>query len=225
MIKELPSQKKVNDCWTNIGIQGNATCPELKQLIHCRNCPAYATAAVILFEREVPPEYIAEWTLHLSKKKEIDVPGLLSVLVFRISQEWYALETRYVREITEEHVVHHIPHCKTNFIKGLVNIHGKIQICFSFGDLIETDAAATEQLVKNNFKRMVVAEWNGAVWVFSVDELYGIQRFNLDDMRKAPETVIKSNRTYTRGVFNWQGKHAGYLDHELLFTALKKCLL
>ena len=29
-------------CWNQIGVQGDATCPELPKVVHCRNCPVYA---------------------------------------------------------------------------------------------------------------------------------------------------------------------------------------
>jgi Magnesium chelatase, subunit ChlI len=30
------------DCWNQIGVFGDGTCPELAKVIHCRNCPVYA---------------------------------------------------------------------------------------------------------------------------------------------------------------------------------------
>jgi len=35
----------VNACWTTIGVRGDASCPELKQHVHCRNCPVYSAGA------------------------------------------------------------------------------------------------------------------------------------------------------------------------------------
>src|SRR4029077_5730556 len=29
----------VDDCWNRIGVRGDASCPELKHHVHCRNCP------------------------------------------------------------------------------------------------------------------------------------------------------------------------------------------
>jgi Magnesium chelatase, subunit ChlI len=37
---ELPRER--NDCWNQIGVFGDGTCPELAKVIHCRNCPVYA---------------------------------------------------------------------------------------------------------------------------------------------------------------------------------------
>ena len=35
----------INDCWNRIGVRGDASCPELEQHVHCRNCPVYSAAA------------------------------------------------------------------------------------------------------------------------------------------------------------------------------------
>ena len=43
----------VNACWDRIGVQGDASCPELKQHVHCRNCPVYSAGAMQLLDREM----------------------------------------------------------------------------------------------------------------------------------------------------------------------------
>src|SRR4030095_4038577 len=42
-------------CWSQVGIWGNRSCPELQQHVHCRNCPAYAEAAVLMVVGPVAP--------------------------------------------------------------------------------------------------------------------------------------------------------------------------
>ena len=40
-----PDRAIVNDCWNRIGVRGDRSCPELKQYVHCRNCPVYSAGA------------------------------------------------------------------------------------------------------------------------------------------------------------------------------------
>ncbi|MEM7650108.1 MAG: chemotaxis protein CheW, partial [Cyanobacteria bacterium P01_A01_bin.70] len=33
-----------HDCWNQIGVRGDRTCPTLETVIHCHNCPVYSQA-------------------------------------------------------------------------------------------------------------------------------------------------------------------------------------
>src|SRR5271166_6523855 len=96
---------KVNDCWNRIGTSGDGSCPELQTHIHCRNCPVFASAARTFFDRSAPANYLAEWTQWLAgspaaggyesaKSGSLDERErdreLISVLIFRLGQEWLA---------------------------------------------------------------------------------------------------------------------------------------
>ena len=50
----------VNACWTTIGVRGDGSCPELKQYVHCRNCPVYSAGAMQVLESEAPVDDLAE---------------------------------------------------------------------------------------------------------------------------------------------------------------------
>jgi chemotaxis-related protein WspD len=57
-----------------------------------------------------------------------------------------------------------------------------------------------------------------------VDEVFGIHRFHLDEMKEPPATISKSALTYTQGVFAWRERSVGFLDADLLFSALNPAL-
>ena len=63
------STAAINDCWNRIGVRGDASCPELKQYGHCRNCPVFASAALTLLDRELPAGYAAEWMGYIAQKR------------------------------------------------------------------------------------------------------------------------------------------------------------
>ncbi len=79
------------------------------------------------------------------------------------------------------------------------------------------------------YKRLVVVEREGSLWVFPVDEIYGVQRFSVQDLHPAPVVVSKAAHSYTQGVFDWQTNqaryHVNYLDDELLFHTLNRRVL
>ena len=56
---------------------------------------------------------------------DADVTECTSLLLFRIADEWYAVESGDVREIFQDYVVTPIP-CVPGFILGVVNVRGEI---------------------------------------------------------------------------------------------------
>ena len=58
------------NCWNRIGTSGDRSCPELEQHVHCRNCPVFASAARVFFDRPAPEGYLAEWTQWLASTEQ-----------------------------------------------------------------------------------------------------------------------------------------------------------
>ncbi len=216
------------DCWNQIGVMGDATCPELQSVVHCRNCPVYAAGGRHLLERESPAEYLREWTRVLAEEKEdADVAGTISVLIFRLGMEWLALTTQVCKEVAEMRRIHTLPHRSGRILLGLVNIRGEIQMCVSMRGLLGLEEAddPNQTMSQRAYKRLIVIERGREGWVFPVDEVYGIHRFHPDVLQDVPVTVAKAAATYTQGVIDCQEKHVGHLDDELVFSALKREVL
>uniref|UniRef100_A0ACD5GP87 Uncharacterized protein n=1 Tax=Desertifilum tharense IPPAS B-1220 TaxID=1781255 RepID=A0ACD5GP87_9CYAN len=74
------------DCWQQIGVQGDRSCPQLDIYIHCRNCPVYTSAGRALLEREVPADYLAERTELLTQVKLEEAVDSLSLCIFRLGE-------------------------------------------------------------------------------------------------------------------------------------------
>ena len=72
--------------------------------------------------------------------------------------------------------------------------------------------------------RFIVLRVEENVFVMPVDEVYGVIRFNIGELRDTPSTVAHAAATYTRAVLPWQNSLVGYIDHELLIFTLNRSL-
>ncbi|MCC5669299.1 chemotaxis protein CheW [Nostoc sp. CHAB 5784] len=224
------------NCWNQIGITGDRSCPELKTHIHCQNCPVYSWAGRSLLEREAPQEYIDEWTNLLSKEKsekslevghQIVSIKTITVGIFRLQQEWLALSAQLIKEVMPISTIHTLPHRSNNIFLGLVSLRGEVQICISLKEFlgIETADGDRQKISPVIYERMVVVEKFGNPWVFPVDEICGMHRIHPMELTNVPATLSKMPENYTQGLFNWKNQKVGYLDDELLFYALSKKVL
>lgn len=220
---DVPGQ--ICDCWNTIGVEGNATCRELPKFIHCRNCPVYSAAGLQLLDRPLPMEYRREWTEHFAREKKLSAPARISVVVFRIGQEWLALPTPAFQEVAERRTIHTIPHRQRGVVLGLVNIRGELLICASLGRLLGSDSDAASGQTRPVFDRLLVANCDGSRLAFPVDEVHGVLRFQQDQLKEPPATVARSTLTYTRGILSWHDRTVGLLDADRLFAALNRRLM
>ena len=215
---------EVRPCWNEIGAQGNATCPELLKIIHCRNCPIYSQAAVQLLDRPLLPDYRREWTERYAQPRQLAAPSRASVLLFRINAEWLALPTQAFQEVAEHRRVHSLPHRRQGLVLGLVNIRGELLICVSVGHLLGVERVPAAKMPRRSYDRLLVANWDGNRLVFPADEVCGIHRFQRSELQEPPATLATSNPTYTQGLVSWQGKAVGLLDADRLFAAFNRSL-
>ena len=214
----------LDDCWSRIGINGDASCPELKKHVHCRNCPVYAAAGAQLLERSISASYRQEWSLHFARPKTKPVPGAVSVVLFRIGPEWLALPTSAFQEVAEKRKVHSIPHRRRSTLLGLVNVRGELVVCVSLAAILSLKRSAPTDEGRAVYERLLVASWDSQRVAFPVDEVHGVLKFEPDQMREPPATLSRSGTSYTRGILPWEGRLAMCLDADLLFPALSNSL-
>ena len=237
----------VEYCWNEIGVSGDSSCPELKTVIHCRNCPAYQAAGRTLLQREFPQGYVEEWTNILAQdwqhtlskaeenrsslvKKESVDDEIIGLIIFRVSQEWLALPAWVIKEITHVHPVHTLPHRSNHVFAGIVNIRGEILMCILLRNLLSlspADLKNQNKHIKDNsvivpviYERMIVIEIQSNRWVFPVDEILGVYRFSSKQLHDTPVVISKTPDTYTKKIFTVEGKNVNYLDYELVFYEL-----
>jgi chemotaxis-related protein WspD len=215
---------EIRACWNEIGVYGNATCKELQQVVHCRNCPIYSKAGVQLLDRPLPPEYRRAWSGHFAQARKLASPAKHSALLFRISSEWLALPTPAFQEVAERRPVHSLPHRRQGIALGLVNVRGELLICVSLGHLLGLARGPLRETPRTTYDRLLVAKWDGHRFVFPADEVRGILRFHTAELHEPPATLAKSKLSYTKGILHWQDRTIGLLDADLLFSSLNRSL-
>jgi len=213
---------KVDNCWKRIGVWGNKECTELPHCLHCRNCEVYSRAGRRLLDRALPPNYVREWTKLLAAPEEKPLPGRISLLIFRLGPEWFALTTSLLVEVMETQDVHSIPHRGNPVLLGLINVRGEIRLCVSIGKLlgVDKDFTATETGSTRKKTRMLLASMNGEYLAFHVSEACGIHRYHPSELQSLPATLSKEASAYSKGLLYWEDHHVAVLDGNILFEKL-----
>ncbi|HEX3800547.1 MAG TPA: chemotaxis protein CheW [Verrucomicrobiae bacterium] len=210
------------DCWNKIGVAGDSSCEHLPGVGHCRNCAVYAGAGAQLLDRELPANYRREWTEHVSREKIHSTPGKNSVVIFRVGHEWLALPTRNFQEVAERRRVHSLPHRRHGIVLGLINVRGELLLCVALGRLLGIER--TNEKIHSIQHRLVIAEWQGTILTFPVDEIHGIHRYHAEELKPPPVMVARANPGFATGLLAWRDKWVGCLDAELLFSTLNRSL-
>lgn len=223
------SQNKINDCWNKIGVWGDKKnpCPKLVDVIHCRNCAVYSAAGRAVLERSIPDEYENNWAKIYSESKKEKISGTESITIFRLGNEWLALPTNIIEEITNISAIHSLPHNRSTILKGLMNLRGQMNICVSLGQLlgIEQPHEHTTNTARNRiYERMIAVYHNKSRYVFLVSEVKSTYRIAPGELKEPPSTLSHAKGTFTKGILSWEEKDVACLDAELLFYTLDKKL-
>lgn len=232
MIRNMTdSNIKIDDCWNKIGVWGRVRphCPELEKIIHCANCKVYSAAARQLLDRDISPEYMRERAETLAQSKpEAKQHNAISIVVFRIGEEWLGLPTHVFQEVLAFRSVHGIPHRRGKILRGLVNIRGELQLCVSLGQLLNIKKGEIQgtNISKGIYERMMVVVKDGIRYAFPVGEVRGIRRYSTKELLDSPATVTHDARDYLYGMVLWkegdEERHIGCLNEALLFPALER---
>ena len=223
---EFTRSGKLNDCWNKIGVWGNRECGELKKVTHCRNCIVYSSAAAQLLGAELPEGYLDRWTTHFATPPIVEDRQVRTALILRIGAELLALSPSCLQEIAEGRPIHSVPQRRSSFLLGVANIRGELLICVALDRLLGLENKQPEKSPsqRSPYRRLVVAGREGSRFVFPVDEVHGIHRFNPKDLKEVPSTVAKAQITCLRGILLWQNKSVGCLDDQLLLLTLNRSL-
>lgn len=217
------------ECWRIIGVAGDRSCPELEAFVHCRNCPVLAEAARGFFDRDAPEGYLDAWRTILEEPAEPTDTADTSVLVFRVDQEWLALPTAVLVEVTPARALHTVPHRAGTALAGLVNIRGQLQLCMSLHRVLglkggPADAETADARSDEGTRRLVVVERSTPqgveCWVLGVDDVAGVHRVGRSDLRPVPSTVGQAAGRCSSAIFGWHDRNVALLDEARLFDIL-----
>lgn len=240
------SATTIQDCWNQVGVQGNKSCPELQQHVHCRNCPKFELGAHALLNRVPPTGYIEEWTKLLARPKETEAGFTDTAFVFRIGPEWLALSARLCVEIVAMRPIQRVPHRSDRMFIGLASVRGELLLCFSLANLLGLEPASRLEpafrlepasrlepaaelsgaaiAATKVMPRLLVARKDRFAVALPVDEVMGLHQFHRDALQPIPATVAHAVPQFSRGMLAANGRKIGLLDDELVFHALAKVL-
>jgi chemotaxis-related protein WspD len=214
----------IQACWTTIGVRGDASCPELKQYVHCRNCPVYSAGAMQLLDGDLPLDDLARWTSQIAQPKAVKELNTQSIVIFRVGSEWLGLPTPCVTEVANLLPIHALPHRPSGVVLGLASVHGELLICVSLGHMLglEPSAEAHQKVRRTLQRRLLVIRRDQVRAVCPVDEVHGIHRFHPRELKEVPATVARATSTYSKALLSWRDRSVGLLDDELLFHTVKR---
>ncbi len=218
----------MNDfCWKKIGIEGDRSCPELKEQGHCRDCAAFSQQGRTLLNREASDDYLDEWIALLARERETVSRDLKTVQVFRLMSEWLALPARCWVEVLGMRPVRPIPHRSNQVLLGMVSVRGEIHLCVSLSNLlgIEKDEAVNDGESRAVTPRLCVVKRDNVSWVFPADEVHGLISYSENHVEGVPSTLTKSFQKYSHGMLDVAGRKFGLLDETSVFDALSRSVV
>jgi chemotaxis-related protein WspD len=218
------SAKTDPKCWKRIGVWGTERprCPDLERVIHCRNCEVFTRAGRDFLDRDLPDAFKEKWAVIMAAEKEDDERETVAIVIFRIGEEWMALDAHLFSEIIEPERTHTIPGRSNRVFLGIVSVHGEIHLCVSLGALLELEEEQGKGSEKEVCAHMIVVKKDGDPWVFPVDEVHGVHRLSPNAVENVPVAVSRSHSAFTKGIFQWKEKSVALLDDDLLFYRLAR---
>jgi chemotaxis-related protein WspD len=213
-MKPIASTVKPGDpaCWRAIGVRGDRSCSELVEHIHCRNCPRFAEAAQSLLDREQTEflvgdaAYDTQAIAHAQDRQQ-----RRSLLVFALGTELFALDQKWVAEISHVQTATRIAHRTTGLLEGVVNVRGDLYLRLALDRLLHVQGAAASlaagtsggKVSSRNSPRLIIVRdrnapetplslaTNGNAWTFAATHVLGLEEVNASRFEAPPAAMPK----------------------------------
>nr|WP_315594610.1 chemotaxis protein CheW [uncultured Cupriavidus sp.] len=213
----------VDDCWRRIGTGGDRSCPQLATYLRCRNCPVYTQAAVTVLDslalNSVPD--VSAYAGNDDDTLEADRRTGQSLLIFRVGDEWLALPTAVLGEVTAPATVHSLPHRRHAALVGVAAVRGTLLTCVSLALLFGGTSAELDNAQAARF--LILGQGRNAI-ALPVAEVAGVEHIPRRALLPLPATLARASARYTQALFEHEQRSVGLLDADLLRQALSRSL-
>ncbi|PLP96666.1 chemotaxis protein CheW [Cupriavidus pauculus] len=209
----------VDDCWRRIGTGGDRSCPKLKDCLRCRNCPVYAQAAVTVLDSLSTGSLWDSTIDNAAGDVGLDRAAGQSLLIFRVGDEWLALPTAALGEITAPVPVHSLPHRRHAALIGVAAVRGVLLTCVSLALLFGAPEGAGQQTTRC----LILGQGRNAI-ALPVAEVAGVEHVPHHALLPLPATLTRASSRYTQALFEHASHSVGLLDADLLRQALSRSL-
>ena len=119
---------------------------------------------------------------------------LLEVLEFRLAQEHYALETRYVQEVHPLKELTPLP-CTPPFVLGIVNVRGRILPVLDLKKFFDLPEKGLTDL-----HRIILVRGNDLELGLLADVIVGVRSIPADSLQPSLPTLTGVRSDYLKGV-------------------------
>lgn len=119
---------------------------------------------------------------------------LVEVLEFRLAHERYAVETRYVREVSPLVDLTRVP-CTPPFVIGVVNVRGRVVPVIDLKKLFDLPEQGLTDL-----HRVILLEGNGLELGLLADIIVDVRAVPAESVRTSVATLTGIREEYLRGV-------------------------
>ena len=148
-------------------------------------------------------------TLAREAKEKGAVEESIKVLEFQLSDEKYAIETGYIREVLPLKELTPLP-CTPPFVLGIINVRGKILSVIDIKRFFELPEKGFTQL-----NRVIFLHSEGMEFGILADEILGVQDILLGDLQPSLPTLTGIREEYLKGITR---EHVVLLDADKLLS-------
>lgn len=212
-------------CWQRIGVKGDRSCPELVKVTHCNNCPVFTAGAGDLFDRSIPDDYLDWLTGTIAAEHGSEARVDRTLLVFRVAEEWFAIDAGSVRTVAPLGVVRRLPHRRDRSFQGITAVRGELVPCISLAVLLSLPVPDDAAPAVVDRRLVVVVEDRDGAFAVEIDEARGVIAVPSAEIRATPDTVRQEVLPVTAGLQTIEDLDVTILDADALFERMMGALV